>query len=115
MRSVTSRQLHCQAITSGPCSAFSEGQWPLYTVKERTGRRFAAGSDDKKVFIWDILASPLEHPAVKFSPDGGRIARTTTLVTGSSGIYNTQTGQRLKNLPVAQTIDLRTKAGLEMV
>lgn len=70
--------------------------------------KFATGSNDRRVFVWDIstgarLVGPLEHEervaAVRFSPDGDLI------VTGTAGgalrIYAAHNGDLLRAIPVS--------------
>ncbi|KAG9309666.1 WD40-repeat-containing domain protein [Chiua virens] len=72
-------------------------------------KRFASGSHDKTVRIFDItsgtrLVPPLRHPesvvGVKFSPDASRIA-TITQIHAFLGIYNAFSGDKLLEFPVA--------------
>ena len=68
---------------------------------------FATGSEDGKTFIWDIftgrrLIGPLQHKyhvlAVRFSPDGDRLA--TLELRKELRIYDSHNGQLLRNIPL---------------
>jgi WD40 repeat protein len=74
--------------------------------------KIAAGGIDKLAFIWSIttgkrIVGPLQHDdwvvAVRFSPNGDRIATQTSTDSktpgGSIRIYNSENGQQLLDIP----------------
>jgi len=78
--------------------------WVYSTDVSPDSTRFATGSNDRRTFIWDIstgrqLVGPLEDgnsvSAARFSPNGKRLATTTTR---ELRIYNAHNGQLLRNI-----------------
>ena len=81
----------------------------VYTVDvSPDSTKFATGSRDFRAFIWDLatgrrLVGPLHHDywvvSVRFSPDGNRIATTTSLHT-SIRVYNVHNAECLADISV---------------
>jgi WD40 repeat protein len=76
--------------------------------------KFATGGSDKLTFIWNMttgkrIVSPLQHDnwvvAVRFSPNGDRLATQTATNSKTPGgpvsirIYNSENGQQLLDIP----------------